>query len=114
MHSALKKFYDDETKWIAALCGAPIALLCILEQERASSLKFTSYNDESIIGDFKDNWLNRKIVVDNRVITGQNAGCAMDIAFSLIEVLAGRELAQSIADKLFFDYPGLENYKPLQ
>lgn len=99
---------------MAALCGAPIALLCILEQERVASLKFTSYNDEEMIGDFKGNWLNKKIVVDNKVITGQNAGCSMDIGLALVEALAGRELAQSIADKLFFEYPGLDNYKLLK
>ncbi|GCE63950.1 DJ-1/PfpI family protein [Candidatus Mycoplasma haematohominis] len=110
LHTALKKFYDDETKWIAALCAAPVALLCILE-DKASDLKFTSYNNPELIGEFQERWLNKKIVVDKQVITGQNAGCSMDIALSLVEALAGIELAKSIADKLFVEYPGMNSYK---
>lgn len=112
LHASLKKFYDDETKWIAALCAAPTALLCILE-DKAEDLKFTCHSGAELIGEFKDRWLNKKVVVDKQVITGQNAGCSIDMALSLVEALAGIDLAQSIAEKLFFDYPGMNNYESL-
>lgn len=111
LHSALKKFFDDEKKWIIALCGAPIYLLCILGKEKTEDLKFTAYNNPELIGDFKNNWLNKKIVVDKRVITGQNAGCSYDIAFATIEILSGLEVAKELAKKLLQDYPGIGEYK---
>lgn len=110
LHSSIQRFFADESKWLIALCAAPVALMSILDNP---DINITCYNSPDVIRDLKDKWLNQKIVVDKQVITGQNAGCSLDIAFATIEALAGKELATEIAKKLFFEYPGLENYKPL-
>ncbi|OAL10392.1 hypothetical protein A6V39_03070 [Candidatus Mycoplasma haematobovis] len=110
LHNSVKKFFDDPSKWLVAICAAPIPLLCILEEARNKDLSFTCYNDPNIIGDFRENWINKKVVVDKQVITAQNAGCAIDVALATVECLAGAELAQEIAKKLFIDYKGVHNY----
>lgn len=112
LHTSVKKFFNDENKWIVALCAAPIAVNNILDEK--SNFKFTCYNNPELIGEFKDRWLNKRVVVDKQVITGQNAGCSMDIALATIEVLSGIELAQEIAKKLLVDYQGIGEYKFLK
>ncbi|AEG73738.1 hypothetical protein MHF_1504 [Mycoplasma haemofelis Ohio2] len=106
LHVTLEKFFNDPEKWIIAICGAPSALMCILGDEKAKDIKYTCYNSPEIIGDFTENWLNKKVVIDKQIITGQNAGCSMELAFAVIEKLAGMELAKELADKLFYDYKG--------
>lgn len=112
LHESLIRCFDDENRWIAALCGAPVALFSILPAEKTQSLKFTCHTG-ALEDEIKSNWENKKVVVDKKVITGQNAGCSMDLALSVVEALAGPELAKEIADKLFVDYPGMLNYKAL-
>lgn len=115
LHSSIKRFYDDPEKWLIALCAAPVYLLCILEQERNQDIKFTCYNDNELIGDFKKNWVNKKVEVDlnKKIISGQNAGCCLDIALATVELLGSKELADSIAKRLFIDYRGYNAYQSL-
>nr|WP_045118441.1 DJ-1/PfpI family protein [Mycoplasma haemocanis] len=105
LHVTLEKFFNDPEKWIIAICGAPAALMCILD-EKARDIKYTCYNSPEVIGDFTQNWLNKKVVIDKQIITGQNAGCSMELAFAVIEKLAGIELAKQLAGKLLYNYEG--------
>lgn len=55
--------------------------------------------------------MNKKVEVCRGFISGQNAGCSMDLGLAVIEKLIGLEKAKELANKLFFDYPGIGNYK---
>lgn len=114
LHLALKKFIDDSEKWIIAICASPISVLCILDDKRPKDIKFTAYNDPELIGDFKENWINKKVVIDKNFITAQSAGCSFDLAFSVIEKLTSLEYAKEIATKLQMEYHGYDSYKELK
>lgn len=105
-------FYWKEKKdgYIAAICGAPVAVMKILNDR---DLFFTSHSNKEYIEDLDRQWINKKVNICKNFISGQNAGCAMDLGLAVIEKLVGMEKAEEIAKKVLMNYPGIENYKVL-
>ncbi|CAM2067795.1 DJ-1/PfpI family protein [Sulfidibacter corallicola] len=86
------KAMNDEGKWIAAICAAPMALAAagVLVGRRATS--YPGFLDE-----FEDvRQTGAPVERDDRIITARGPGAAMDFALTLIEVLAGKETRDTI------------------
>ena len=76
---------QEEDKWIAAICAAPIAL------EKAGVLenkKFTCYDgvEESIKS---GNYLKETVVTDGKLITSRGPSTALAFAYTIVEKLGG-------------------------
>ena len=76
---------QEEDKWIAAICAAPIAL------EKAGVLenkKFTCYDgvEESIKS---GNYLKETVVTDGKLITSRGPSTALAFAYAIVEKLGG-------------------------
>ncbi|QRR98372.1 DJ-1/PfpI family protein [Streptococcus anginosus] len=82
--SALQKM-QEEGKWIAAICAAPIAL------NRAGILKdkqFTCY--DGIESDIDSGiYIKQTVVVDGKVITSRGPATALAFAYELVHQLGG-------------------------
>ena len=82
--SALQKM-QEEGKWIAAICAAPIAL------NRAGVLKnkqFTCY--DGIESDIETGtYIKQTVVVDGKVITSRGPATALAFAYELVHQLGG-------------------------
>ena len=78
----LVKMFEQE-KWIAAICAAPIVL------KKADIIKnhfLTSH--PSVKSEFNSkNYLFDRVVVDEKLITSQSPGTAMEFALKLVEIL---------------------------
>lgn len=64
------KYFLTKKKWLAAICHAPLTLI---ETNLLKGRKLTSYF--SIKTDLKNagaNWVNKKVVVDKKLITSRN------------------------------------------
>ncbi|MHC1748867.1 MAG: DJ-1 family glyoxalase III [Cellulosilyticaceae bacterium] len=84
--------FNEEGKLIGAICAAPSLLgkLGILKGKKATCypgfemyLKDAEYCDE-------------KVVVDANIITAKGAGVSLDFAYSIVEIMKGKELAKEL------------------
>ena len=85
--------HNEAGKLIAAICAAPAVLgkLGILNGKQATCYPgFESALGESYVGGL--------VVVSKNVITAKGPGLSSDFAFSLIERLAGEEVAEQVYD----------------
>ncbi|MCQ2959742.1 MAG: DJ-1/PfpI family protein [Bacteroidales bacterium] len=93
----LKK-HNEKGKWLAAICAAPYVLgeLGILQGKKATC--FPGY-EKHLIG---AEHLNQSVVVSQNVITGNGAGAAVTFAFSIVEQLRSKRVADFLAEKMMF------------
>ncbi|MGQ9819561.1 MAG: DJ-1 family glyoxalase III [Candidatus Kapaibacteriales bacterium] len=86
-------------KYIAAICAAPIILL-----EKGiinKNLSVTSH--PSVAYRFSDyNYSESPFVFDNKILTSRGAGTSISFALGIVELLAGKELAEKIAQEIVF------------
>ena len=95
----VKKF-NDQGKYIAAICAAPTILgrLGILAGKKATC--FPGYE-----GELKGaECTGSPAEIDGHVITGRSAGTAVDFSLKIVEALAGHEAAEKLAASIFFDH----------
>jgi 4-methyl-5(b-hydroxyethyl)-thiazole monophosphate biosynthesis len=78
------------SKWVAAICAAPIALEAagVLQGRRA-----TSYPGEALPS---ATYVDERVVVDGKVVTSRAPGTALEFALTLVEVLTTKALAQQL------------------
>lgn len=87
----LRKFFD-RSKWIAAICAAPLVLL---KAGIGSGMALTSHPaaEQHMHGvDYK----TERVVTDGKVITSRAAGTSFEFAFHIIELLLGAEKALEV------------------
>ena len=82
----IKKFNNDKTKYIAAICASPAIVLS--KAEIVENKFITSYPDE----DFeklleKANYVDELVVVDDNLITSRGPATTMLFAYKLADVL---------------------------
>ncbi len=91
------KFAWDNDKFVAAICAGPTVLadLGITEGRNATCYPGceTGMTDASIIP-------NAACVRDGNLITGTSAGCAVPFGLALIEALAGKDRADTVAKQI--------------
>jgi len=97
VRSLLKK-QKNSGKTIAAICAAPTVF------EEAGLLHnsaFTSHPSEKKF--FKElNYKTDNVVIDDKIVTSRAVGTAIDFALSLIDIFAGKDIADDIALKILY------------
>lgn len=87
------EYFKKSSKKIAAICGAPIVLY---ENGVLNKKKFTCH--KSILHEMEiEYYKNKKVVVDENIITSQGAGTSLEFSFKILEILCGLESVKSVA-----------------
>lgn len=81
-------------KIIAAICAAPAVVLSPLGI--LNNKKVTCYPDQKNKLNFAAVYVDKKVVVDGNIITGQSAGTAFHFALKIVEILKGVKTADMI------------------
>ncbi|MBO6046781.1 MAG: DJ-1/PfpI family protein [Erysipelotrichaceae bacterium] len=83
----LLKRYDEQGKYIAAICAGPMALGV---SGVAKGRKVTSYPDDTTKSYLKEaDYQEDMVVVDGRVITSRGPATAWAFAYQLVDLLGG-------------------------
>lgn len=87
-----------KTKMIAAMCAAPslLAKLGLLEGKKATCHPDYERKMHGAI------LVHEKVVVEDNIVTGQGLGATFELAFSLVELLTGRDEAQQIKESICY------------
>ena len=92
--TALLQRQQGEGGWLAAICAAPAVVLQhhgLLAQNRATCHpSFAGHLDAA-------GQTHQRVVVDGNCITSQGPGTALEFALKLVEVLYGRQQAETVA-----------------
>lgn len=83
---------------LAAICAAPTVLHKAGITDR---LKLTSYPSEKEVFTTGE-YLEEAVVKDGPVITSRGVGTALAFGLALVEELQGKEMAQTVADRILF------------
>ena len=100
-HAALKQLLVDKNeqgKWIAAICAAPLVLggLGLLEGKKAICYPgMESYIQGAILTD-------TPVVTDGNMITSKGPGLALNFGLTVLAALQGQDIADKVADDLLF------------
>lgn len=86
----IRKFHEDENKWVAAICAAPIVLAeaGILQGKRA-----TCYPSEEFIVQLKNagaDFQEEIVVVEDHIITARGPAATFAFGYALVEALGGK------------------------
>jgi len=95
----LLKEFKTRGKWVAAMCAAPYAL----HVAGVLSPKYTCYPsvEEQIR---PEDWVNEKVVVDDKVITSQGPGTAICFALEIVRQLVGEESYETVKSGTLASY----------
>ena len=100
-HETLKQLLickNEQNKWIAAICAAPLVLggLCLLEGKKAICYPgMESYIQGAVLIDLP-------VVTDGNMITGKGPGLALNFGLTILAALHGQDIANKVADDLLF------------
>ncbi|MCA1809226.1 MAG: DJ-1 family glyoxalase III [Kiritimatiellia bacterium] len=80
-------------KWLAAVCAAPLVLQAagVLAGRRVTSYPGLAERMPEA------RWVDRRVVVDGRLVTGQGPGVAMIFSLTLVSLMVDRARAQATA-----------------
>ena len=81
-----------ELKMIGAICAAPTILKAA---GVTKGRKLTCYPSE--IDEFPEEYVDKRVVVDDNLITSQGPGTAIEFACALVEALVGTEKSKEIS-----------------
>ena len=90
------KEFNSQNKTVAAICGAPTVLARAGILDNRNATVYPGLEKEL------PNPLNKKVVVDNNIITSQGPGTAMEFALKLVEILSGENKRKEIKEQLLF------------
>lgn len=92
---------NDDGKIIAAICAAPAVVLFplgILDGKKA-----TCFPAEKNKLRHTAVYVDKTVVVDGNIITGQGAGTALQFALKIVEILKGAKTANTIKQAVIFN-----------
>lgn len=91
--------FNDENKFIAAICAAPSVLgkLGVLNDKKA--VCYPGFEDKLLGAKVID----MPVVTDKNVITSKGMGTAIDLGLKIIEILQGKELADNIEEAIQYN-----------
>ncbi|MEG2339057.1 MAG: DJ-1/PfpI family protein [Clostridium sp.] len=97
VHLVLKK-YNEENKWIGAICAAPMVLgeIGLLNGRRATCYPGC---EEGLLG---ANYTAERVTVDGNIITGRGPLAAGDFTLGLVKVLFGEEKVSSLKEEMIY------------
>ncbi len=88
----LLKDFSNQGKYIAAICAAPTVL-----KDASLTEGRTITCHPSVINELIDaNVIEDRVVVDDKLITSQGPGTALEFAFKLVEILVSKEKAEEV------------------
>ncbi len=90
------KEFNSQNKMVAAICGAPTVLA------RAGILNNRNATVYPGLEKELPKSSDKRVVVDNNIITSQGPGTAMEFALKLVEILSGEDKAKEIKEQLLF------------
>ncbi len=96
--SMIKK-YNDDGKYIGAICAAPMALAAA---GLTKNIKGTGYPGNEERFGFKE-YRNEPVVVDDNIITSRGPATAPIFAMKLIEILLGNEEREAVQKSLLME-----------
>lgn len=90
--------YGKQGKYLAAICAAPLMFgnLGLLQSKKA--VCYPGYENYLQGATITEN----RVVVDGNIITAKAAGCTIEFALMLVELLEDKELSNKIAEQIFF------------
>ena len=86
------KRMQTQDKYIAAICAAPTVL------KKVGILKNKSMTCHPSVQSGFDSYVKDRVVVDEKVITSQSPGTAMEFALKLVELLFGTDRLKKVND----------------
>lgn len=94
----VQAFATDEDKYVGAICAAPTILsnLGLLKGKKVTCYPSVEKDLQGAV------LLHTPAAVDGNIITGRGVGAAVDFALLIIEILAGREKAEEVADAIVY------------
>lgn len=96
----LLKMFFDEKKLVASICASPLVLKAAGVSEHIEGTIFPGLEDQMNFKKFK----KEPVVVYKNVITSRGPATATLFAYSIIEYLAGKEMAVKIKEETLADY----------
>lgn len=90
---------SGQGRWVAAICAAPTLLGGWGLLEGKDAVCYPGMEGGLANAQAK---MDRSVVVDGKVITGRAAGSAFDFGLTLVEVLAGKETADTIRNGIHY------------
>jgi 4-methyl-5(b-hydroxyethyl)-thiazole monophosphate biosynthesis len=94
LREQLQRFYQQD-KYIGAICAAPLILgyLGILQDKKATC--YPGFEAELTGAEVSCEYVEQA----GKIVTGKGVGVAIDFALKIIEMLAGKELAEDLSKK---------------
>lgn len=93
--ASLLRYYAEEGKWVAAICAAPMVLgrMGLLKGKAATC--YPGFENYLVDAECR----TERVVQEGKFITSRGPGTAMEFSLKLVEVAAGRELADTIREE---------------
>ena len=88
---------NNADKYIAAICGAPSVLAKAGIFEGRSSTVYPSGKEEI---QASTHYVDKRVVVDGRLITSQALGTATEFALKLVELFVGADEMETVKDQV--------------
>lgn len=96
---ALLQRVADRGGYTTAICAAPMVLAAM-----GISIGHKVTSHPSVRESLRDHhYREDRVVIDERVITSRGAGTAVEFALKLVEVLCGKEKAETISEAIVFE-----------
>ena len=92
------KYFMDNNKYVALICAAPTILGEMGYLKGKNYTCFTSMNS-----DFGGTYIDKKVVVDGKLITSRSVAAALDFAYRIIENLAGKETLDLVKKQIYYE-----------
>lgn len=96
--------FDKQGKLIASICVAalPIGKSGVLNNRKATTWDLNEGNRRKELADFGATVLDEQLVIDGNIITCTGPAPAIDVAFSLLEMLTGIENVNEVKRNMRF------------
>ena len=88
--------FNDQNKWILAICAAPLVLSKAGLLVDRTVTCFPGCEEELVCNKFVED----RVVVDDNIVTSRGAGTAEEFAFECIAQMGGRELSEKIRQQV--------------
>uniref|UniRef100_A0A0K0E0B4 D-lactate dehydratase n=1 Tax=Strongyloides stercoralis TaxID=6248 RepID=A0A0K0E0B4_STRER len=89
------KNHEGKGKVVAAICAAPIAFASHKIASGGTLTSYPCFEEELVKAGYKYS-TDRVVVYGDKIVTSRGPGTAMDFAFKLSEMLAGKEKADEV------------------
>jgi 4-methyl-5(b-hydroxyethyl)-thiazole monophosphate biosynthesis len=91
--------YDEKGKYLAAICAAPLVFGTLGLLKNKEAVCYPGYEKELQGASV----LDKPVVLSDNIITAKAAGCTVEFALTLVELLKSKKIADNIAAQIFFE-----------